>query len=245
MMSLKKCFVIVIAILIAVLFSANVVLAQCCVPLNPVATADNRLSDMEHFYNWKLLFDGKTLNNWQIAKPNDKSWKVVNRTIYTDGTGSGYLYTKQQYSNFELKFDFKISKGGNSGVFFRVADIKDIVGTGIEMQIFDSYGREKLSKHDCGAIYDILEPSENACKPALEWNSAAIRAQNNFITVIMNDKKIITMDLNKWTEAGKNPDGTPNKFPRAYKDMPRKGYIALQNHGSEVWYKNIRIKELN
>jgi hypothetical protein len=77
-----------------------------------------------------------------------------------------------------------------------------------------------------------------------EWNHCTITCKANKIYVVLNDEQIIDMDLNLWTEAHKNPDGTPNKFNTAYKDMPRVGRIGLQDHGDPVWYRNIKIKTL-
>jgi hypothetical protein len=115
--------------------------------------------------------------------------------------------------------------------------------TGIEVQISDSYGKEP-NTHSCGAVYDCLAPSKNMEKKSGEWNHIIITAKENKINVVMNDEQIIDMDLDLWTEAGKNPDGTKNKFRTAYKDMPREGHIGFQEHGHPVWYRNIKIKVL-
>jgi hypothetical protein len=84
----------------------------------------------------------------------------------------------------------------------------------------------------------------NAVKAPGEWNRYTITARGNMITVVLNGERIIEMDLNRWTEAHKNPDGTPNKFNTAYKDMPRAGHIGLQYHGHPVQYRNLRILTL-
>jgi hypothetical protein len=158
--------------------------------------------------------------------------------------GGGDIWTKEKYGDFVLDLEFKVDKETNSGVFFRTADIKDAVQTGIEVQIYDSYGRDKMTKHDCGAIYDVLEPSANTMKPAGEWNRMTIKASGPRISIVMNDKQIIDMNLNDWTEAHKNPDGTPNKFNTAYKDTAREGVLGFQDHGKPVWYRNIKVKRL-
>jgi len=132
----------------------------------------------------------------------------------------------------------------NSGIFFRTADIADSVQTGIEMQVYDSLGRETPSKYDCGAIYDCQEPSINAMKKAGEWNRVTIKAIGPRIQIVMNGQQIIDMDLNRWTEAHKNPDGTKNKFNTAYQSMTHTGHFGFQDHGNPVWYRNIRIKRL-
>lgn len=81
-------------------------------------------------------------------------------------------------------------------------------------------------------------------KKAGQWNHYTITCKHNKIYVVLNGEQIIDMDLNLWTEAHKNPDGTPNKFNTAYKDMPRVGHIGLQYHGRPVWFRNIKIKIL-
>lgn len=207
--------------------------------------ADNTLTDKEKQDGWQLIFNGSDTKGWSIAG-DPESWNIEDGTLHCTGKGGGMLYYDGgQYKNFELKIDFKVSKGGNSGVFLRTWDRQDPVQTGIEVQVLDSYGKKTPGKHDCGAIYDVLAPTINAQKPVDEWNRFHIRCQDNMIIVYLNDKKIIEMDLNQWTEPNKNPDGTPNKFKYAYREMVKPGYIALQNHGNPIWYKNIKLKPLN
>jgi hypothetical protein len=190
----------------------------------------------------KALFDGKSLDAWTNKAAG--GW-----TIDADGAmawqkGCGYIWTKEQFGNFVLDLDFKVSPKANSGIFIRTAKTGDPVQTGIEVQILDSVGREKPGKNDCCSIYDCLAPTKNAEKPVGEWNHVTITCNENKIEIVLNGEKIIDMDLDKWTEAGMNPDGGKNKFKTAYKDMPRKGFIGFQDHGGAVWFKNITVKEL-
>lgn len=205
--------------------------------------ADNKLSPAEKAAGWRLLFDGKTLNGWK-ATGDPRGWGVDNGAIVNLVKGGGYLATEETFGNFQLAFDYKIEKGVNSGLFFRWANLSDPVQTGIEMQIFDSYGKEKPSKHDNGAIYDVLAPRKEASKPAGEWNHVVLTCKDNIITIDMNGQRIINMNLDRWTEPHKNPDGTPNKFNTAYKDMPRSGHIGIQDHGGKIWVKNVKIRPL-
>jgi sugar phosphate isomerase/epimerase len=167
---------------------------------------------------------------------------------YEDGVlarkGGGDIYTKEQYGDFILDLEFKVDPKSNSGVFIRTADVKDPVQTGIEIQVFDSFGAEP-SKHGCGAIYDCLAPEKNTVKKAGEWNHLTVMAFGPRITVTLNDERIINMNLDEWTEAGKNPDGSNNKFRTAYKDMARTGAIGFQDHGNSVWYRNIKIRKVD
>ncbi|MEA3225975.1 MAG: DUF1080 domain-containing protein, partial [Planctomycetota bacterium] len=97
------------------------------------------------------------------------------------------------------------------------------------------------------AVYDCLSPSKNANKKPGEWNHYVITCLDNKIYVNLNGEDIIDMDMDLWTEAGKNPDppdgpGTKNKFRYAYKDMAREGHIGFQYHGNPIWFKNLKIK---
>jgi hypothetical protein len=208
------------------------------------STPDNTLTPEEKKQGWKLLFDGKTLEGWACTVPDSKGWVVDNGTIHYNVQGPGYLYTKERYGDFELKIDFMVDKGTNSGLFFRWDNLSDPVQTGIEMQILDSASHNPPGKHSCGAIYDVLAPTENAMKPALQWNTVVLRCRGPFISVTMNGKRIIYMNLDRYKEPHKNLDSTPNKFNTAYKDMPREGHIGLQDHGGKVWFKNIKIRKL-
>ncbi len=172
---------------------------------------------------------------------NSRSWALADGVLARKGGGD--LWTKQRYGDFILDLEFKVNKGGNSGVFIRTGSIENWLHTGIEVQVHDS--TDGTARGSCGAIYDCLAPSKDVMKDPGRWNQMTITAEANKIYVVMNGEKIIDMDLNLWTEPHKNPDGTPNKFNTAYKDMPRVGHIGFQDHGDLVWYRNIKIKPLN
>jgi len=195
------------------------------------------------------LFNGKDLVGW-INGP-DNSWIVEDGVVtlrrQMDGRehNADYLWAKDIYDNFVLDLEFKIPERANSGIFLRTSDLKDAVYTGIEVQVCNSFGRNRLNKGGtAGAIYDCLAPTKNTIKEPGEWNRCIITCNDNLIAVVLNGEQITKMDLNKWTEANKNPDGSRNKFPRALKDFARKGYIGFQDHGRPVWYRNIKIKRL-
>ena len=196
------------------------------------------------------LFDGKELSAWKTS-PN-AHWVVEDGVITladrTDGklNNPDYLWTREKYANFVLELEFKVPDGyANSGVFLRTSDLSDPVYTGIEVQVSNSYGRKKITRGGtAGAIYDCLAPTKNAIKKAGEWNHYRITCQDNRITVVLNGQHVLDMDLDRWTEPHKNPDGTPNKYPRALKDFAREGHVGLQDHGRPVWYRNIRVKRL-
>jgi hypothetical protein len=120
---------------------------------------------------------------------------------------------------------------------------RNAVQGGIEVQVLDSHGK-KPNKHTFGAVYDALAPTKDATKPAGEWNSVAITCNDNKIEVVVNGEQIIDMDLDQWSEARKNPDGSKNKFRKPLKDFAREGHIGFQDHGKAVWYRNVRIKKI-
>lgn len=158
-------------------------------------------------------------------------------------SGHGDIWTKERYGNFILELDFKVPEKGNSGVFIRCGDLKDWINTTIEIQIHATTDGTKYGQ--CGAVYDCLPPSKDATKKPGEWNHYIITCLDNKIYVNLNGEDIIDMDLNKWTEPHKNPDGTKNKFRDAYKDMPREGYLGFQYHGNPVWFKNLKIRSFD
>ncbi len=195
------------------------------------------------------LFNGKDLAGWTTGP--DNTWAVEDGVIALKREMNGglhnpdYLWTKQTYGNFVLELEFKVPERANSGIFLRTSDLKDPVYTGIEVQVANSYGRQTLSRGGtAGAIYDCLAPTKDAVKKPGQWNRYRITCKDNKISVVLNGQRVIDMDLDRWTEPHKNPDGTPNKFPRALKDFAREGYIGLQDHGRPVWYRNIKIKRL-
>ncbi len=190
---------------------------------------------------WRELFNGKDLRGWRLNPTN--YWVVKDGEIAWKESAVD-LWTEEEFGDFVLELEFKCSPGCNSGVFIRTGDIKDNVQSGIEVQIWDSYGKTKLEKHYCAAIYDALEPSKNAERKIGEWNAMRIIAKGAAIVVELNGERVIEMDLEKWSEVGKNPDGTANKYKKPLKDFPRKGFIGLQDHHKAVWFRSIRVKRI-
>ncbi len=191
---------------------------------------------------WLNLFNGKDLTGFQNAgggEPSDK-WVAKNRALVRT-PGAGMIWSRERFGDFILDLEFKTE--GNSGIFFRTDNPRDCVQTGIEMQVYKRVNRP--TKHSCGAIYDAQAPSKDMVKDG-QWNHVTITAIDNKITIVMNGEQIIDMDLNRWTEPHRNPDreGSKNKFNTALKDFKREGHIGFQDHGANVWYRNIRIKEL-
>ncbi len=208
--------------------------------------ADNELTPQEKSEGWILLFDGKTADGWVCeGKPMADS-QVQDGALNSHKQGCYVSNTRESFGDFDFACDFKFAKDCNSGVFIRISKPGDSgIGRGIEVQVLDSAGKEKPDKHDCGALYDLQEPSRNSVKPAGEWNHMEVICVGPSIQVTLNDQKIIDSDISKWDTAGRNPDGTKNKFKWAFKDQPRSGHLGLQDHGGDCWFKNMKVKRLD
>lgn len=219
------------------LFAASALYGQAPTPAPPIQTNAATSPVVKPSGEWTALFNGKDLSGWMHASGADSKWRVENGSM-TGQRGSGDVWTKTRYGNFVLELEFNTT--GNSGVFIRTDEPKSCVQTGIEIQVENPGGPDR---HSVGAIYDLVAPSKNAGK-AGEWNKYVITAKGSKITVELNGETVSSMDLDEWSQAGKNPDGSNNKFKRPLKDWKREGHIGLQDHGAKVAYRNLRIKPL-
>jgi hypothetical protein len=195
-----------------------------------------------------VLFDGRNLDHFMNITPH---WVIENGVLALKDRNDGkmvnanYLWTKEQYGDFVLELEYKVMPDrANSGVFIRTADPKDPVQTGIEIQVGNAPADRPLGRGSVGGIYDLVAPRVNAHKPG-EWNQYVITCRGPEIQVELNGQLTAKANLDQWTEARKNPDGSPNKFRKPLKDFARRGYIGFQDHGSPVWYRNIRIRKLD
>lgn len=216
------------------------------VPTAWAAAADNTLTDQEKRDGWLLLFDGRTTNGWISLGDKPLTADHVQDGSLNPHPCHYMLASEKAWENFKLSLDFKISPKCNSGIFIRTFPLKprpgkDVGFNGIEIAIDDT---NTAGFHDTGAIYDLVKPSKNVMKPAGEWNRIVITSDRNLLTVELNGERVTSMDLDKWTEPNRRPDGTPHKFDVAYRDHPRKGHIGLQDHGRDCWYKNIKLLPL-
>ena len=217
----------------------------CCVRRPPGAT-DNQLSETEKREGWVLLFDGKSLDGWTTSSQKPGQRSVEQASINPHKCGGYMMIHEKVWGDYKLSLDFKISKGCNSGIFIRTFPLtarpgKDVGFNGLEIAIDDT---KEPGFHDTGAIYDLVKPGKNAMRPVGEWNHIVVTSQGKLIEIELNGEKVTRMDLDEWTEKNKRPDGSQHKFDVAYKDHPREGYIGLQDHGSDCWYKNIKLLPL-
>lgn len=206
----------------------------------------NTLTDAEKQAGWRLLFDGKSTAGWMTIKREAVPERNVQDGSLNPHPCNYMLVYDKPLDDFVLAMDFKISPKCNSGIFVRTWPLtpragRDVGFNGIEIAVDDT---KTVDFHDTGAIYDLVKPTANAMKPAGEWNHIEITCDDNRIEVVLNGQKVTQMDLDEWTEINKRPDGSAHKFDVAYRDHPRKGYIGIQDHGSDCWYRNIKLKPI-
>jgi hypothetical protein len=177
-------------------------------------------------------------------------WAINAQGELYPAKGGPDLTTKRRYCDFVLELDVKMGprQKANSGVFIRVHDPNQNVNTGMEIQILDNadYGVTWKAGNANGALYDLVRPAVDANKPVGEWEHFRITANGPLVTVELDGKEIVKADLDRWTKAGQNPDGSHNKFSHAIGSLPHEGFIALQNYGATpVWFRNVRLKPLS
>ena len=200
---------------------------------------------------WISLFDGKQLNGWHNWKSDQVSgWEIKDGVLSTNGK-SGDLVTNKEYENFILEFEFNVAPKGNSGIIYKVledASKKEYFASyasGPEYQIIDdqNYPSAITDKQKTGANYDVYQPNDFlVVKPAGQWNQGKIVINQNKVEHWLNGKKVVeyTYGSEVWAK-----DVAGSKFAKwAYATPHPKGKIALQDHGDQVSFKNIRIKEL-
>jgi hypothetical protein len=200
------------------------------------------------------LFDGKTTTGWHTYNKTTvgSAWEVQDGALHmnpkTKGTeGGGDLVTDKEYSNFHLKYDWKVAPGANSGLIFYVHEdpkYKQTYLTGPEMQVLDNEGHKdgKITKHRSGDLYDMLKSTSEPVKPLGQWNKAESISDNGKLTFFLNGVKIVETTM--WDDNWKALiAGSKFKTWEGFGTY-KTGKIALQDHGDEVWYKNITIKEL-
>jgi len=206
----------------------------------------NALSEKEKQAGWQLLFDGRATKGWMTI-----AGERIPRRHVQDGSLNPHpcdymLVYDSPLENYILALDFKITPHCNSGIFVRTMPLtrrggKDVGYNGIEIAIDDT---KSAGYVDTGAFYDLVKPTKNAMKPVGEWNHIVITSDRNRMSVVLNGEPVSQIDLDEWREPNKRPDGSAHKFDVAYKDHPRKGYIGLQDHGSDCWFRNIKLKRL-
>lgn len=221
----------------------------------------NELTQEEKDAGWVLLFDGQTSEGWRGVNKGHfpAGWEVVDGTLHCKGSGMGeagaedggdILYDKE-FSNFHLKMEWKIGEGGNSGIFYLGKEVEDwpIWKTAPEMQVLDNERHPdamlgKDGNRKAGSLYDLIPADPQNTKPAGEWNSVEILVYNGTVVHKQNGETVLEYHL--WTDDWNNLVAG-SKFPELNPDwanVAKSGYIALQDHGDDVWFRGVKIREL-
>ncbi len=220
------------------------------------AMADDSTAMTQENGEWTTLFDGKNLDGWHAYNGDEPTqWKIEDGAMVLTPakgrSGTENLVTDKTYDDFELSLEWKISEGGNSGIMWAVQEDKkygEPYQTGPEIQVLDNERNEDAKNgksHQAGALYDMVEPSQDVVKPAGEWNTCVITInhKDNNGSVELNGTHIVDFPVK-----GDNWDALIAKSKFAdWKGFgeTEDGHIALQDHGYPVSFKNIKIKELN
>jgi hypothetical protein len=218
---------------------AMILLAACVADFARAAAPANSPEGKPDKDGWIDLLAGEHLDLWQ--KPGAGKWQFADGVLAWK-KGCGSLWTKRVFGDFTVDLEAKCAKNSNSGVYLR-GPVQN--WHGLEIQVYHSFGAAKPGKHDMGAIYDCQQPSVAAEKPIGQWNHIVITFVGNRLKVVLNNQPIIDADLDRWKDLHQNPDGTPNKFDWPIKDLPRTGHVGLQDHGTPIWYRKMRIKPLD
>ena len=229
-------------------------------PIKPVVTK-NRLAIDEEKNGWELLWDGETTEGWRGARLDyfpEEGWIIENGELIVlssggaESTAGGDIVTTELFGDFELKVDFKITKGANSGIKYYVdTDLNKGPGSsiGLEYQILDdeNHPDAKLGNHEgsrtIASLYDLIKANPNKpVNPVGQWNSAYIISKNNHVEHWLNGVKVLEYER-------KSPEFRKLVSESKYVEWPNfgeaeKGHILLQDHGDRVAFKNIKIKTL-
>ena len=235
-----------------------VVFVSLCVACNQNTKKNKVTAEVAPAHNeWVDLLDGISFKGWHQFNETEMSsaWLIEDGAmVLPDGTGSGKgnnIVTDKEYTNFELSIEWKIVEGGNSGIFWGVKEgegYKTPYQTGPEIQVLDNERHpdsfKKPKFHQAGALYDMVQPTQEACNPAGEWNHVliSINYNTNKASVKLNDVKIVTFALT-------GPDWDALVADSKFSDRDdvakfKTGKIGLQDHGDGVSYRNIKIRKL-
>jgi hypothetical protein len=217
-------------------------------------SAPNTLTDAEKKAGWILLFDGHSLDGWRgYKKPDatDSRWQVEDGTLTLpanngkDTHGERDIISKDTFEQFELSFDWKIAEGGNSGVKYFVLEDRDSA-IGHEYQVIDDERHPDAKvgpNRQTAAFYDVLQANDRPLKPAGEWNTSRIVVRGQTVEHWLNGKKVLQYELNS---PALNAAIEKSKFKGMERFGKRQnGHILLQDHGNQVWFRNLKIRRLS
>ena len=201
----------------------------------PLPRPVGELTPVPEGAGWVDLFDADNAPLWEVDAENRFAFQDGVMHIFGNKPTRYIHYAGDTYEDFEVHLEFKLTERVNSGLMFRAAP-EDPVYQGMEIQILDSYG-EHPNYHTCGSLYDVAAPMFNMVNKPGEWNSLDVTVKGKQVVVVMNGWKVLDLDLSKMTM----PIG---KFPTPLNDLPMVGSLLLQDHGDEVWFRNMRVRKL-
>ena len=220
-------------------FTGCIVLASAMLAAGGGARADD----------WIPLFNGKNLDGWRAVGGPLSAWKVEDGLLYCSGGGGGWLSTNAKYSDFEIELEFRVPPGGNSGVFLRAPHDGNPAFAGMEIQILDDRASEYSELKPwqyCGSLYDVEPPKTThgerastvggkpASKPAGEWQKVHITCNGRNVRVTLNGVPIVNANLDAYRDKEAAHPGLKR----------RSGYVGLQNHGTRLEFRNIRLRTM-
>lgn len=207
------------------------------------ATPPNQLTKAEQLAGWKLLFDGKTTNGWRKygGQGVPSGWQVRDGALVRSGRDGGDLITAEQYGYFDLAVEYRIERGGNSGLIFGVTEeYKRPWQSGPEIQILDNAQAD--AKHRTGALYDLIPARQNATRPAGEWNEIRLHYGPDGGEVQVNGIRYYRFKIGDEAWKQKVAASKFAKYPNFGK--AQLGHICLQDHGDPVAFRNIKIRPI-
>ncbi len=210
----------------------------------------NTLSPEDAAAGWRLLFDGQAPEHFRAFKGKEfpeKGWSVRDGAIHhAAGAGGGDIVTREQFADFEFECEWKVAPGGNSGIMYRVGESGNYPWeTGPEMQVLDDGGHAdgKVAQTRAGTLYAIAACEQDVSRPAGEWNRARVVCRGTRVEHWLNGVKVVDFDFGS-DEGKARIAATKFKARPAYASLSR-GHVALQDHGDDVWFRNIRVRELS
>lgn len=197
---------------------------------------------------WTILFDGKSTAAFRGFKQDSfpsNSWVMDDGILKSLSAKQIDLVTREKYENCELELEWKVAKQANSGIMFRVSEAEpETYHTGPEMQIVDDANTKDGAspKTSAGSLYALIAPTNKTCHPAGQWNQIRLIVQGNHVEHWMNGAKILEYELGSEPLKTLIADSKFKAWPRFAQE--KTGYIALQNHGGNVWFRNVRVRRL-
>lgn len=228
-----------------------------CLGLVDVATTQEaspstealELTQRERAAGWHDLFDGTSTDAWRAYRGTsfpERGWTVEDGALrHVERGGGGDIVTKRRYRNFELELEWKVGAGANSGILYKVGETeKNSYETGLEYQVLDDAAHRGAAGKSIGAggLYALYTPTNKQLFPTGEWNRARIVVVGNHVEHWLNGAKILEAEIG-------SPDWNARVANSKFKEWKKfgtvaRGHIALQDHGNDVWYRAIRIREL-